>query len=408
MPCPDDASPLTDPRSAGRHAPNHDPHRAHDQLDARVHALESALSASRGQSRRWRVAATIGGVALAASLLTGMRNPVDHDSITVRAMQVVDAEGRVVMTLGSDDAGGRLDVWSTGASNALRLGVNPHGGDINVWTRDGDAAAGLWATGSGGRVGTWDSSGTRRTVLTSDEAGSRLELEDAQVPASPRRTLATAGALEVSGDRGRARLGTDAGAGTLHLGGSNPSAQSFVARGTDSSAALRFETRHGQAFLQLDDSGPQLNLAGPNDSAGVRLATGARGRPDGLARMDVLTQGRVVGRLAARDGAGGDVRLFDGRGRQSAALAANAGGGLLNLFNPREVAVVRAGSDPQGRGGVLDVLNLRGLPVISARTDADGAGEFSVADVDARRTRVLRPHGTPDPVRATRARDDRD
>lgn len=386
------------------------------ELTARVASLETALSASRAASdadrRPSRMRRLVAGIALGlvtGAGLAGFSGGAASPLVETKRLQIVDADGNLVLALGSDGSAGRLDLWSADGRNLARLGGNEHGGDFNLWDRGGDAVAAAWATDSGGRLATWHPARSTSAILAAggdDDAPSlSLNADEGTFRAQAGRRP---GVFATSSAGGGAALDVAESTGQISLRG-HTGEPTFLARASGEQAArlvlgaergpritlgfagqdagLDLNTNRGVIRIGTVGEGVVAAVARPDQRDRVQLAAGPAAAPS----LDILGGLQPVARLGQDPGQGGAMRLYDASGDTAAAIAARDGAGLLNLFNDRQVAVVKAGVSPAGRGGAIAVHNARGLPVVAAQSTEADEGRIRVADADAARARVVDP-----------------
>ena len=66
-------------------------------------------------------------------------------------------------------------------------------------------------------------------------------------------------------------------------------------------------------------------------------------------------------------------------------------GGVINLFNRREVPVFAAGYGQSGLGGAMIVRNERGTAIVHAAADDENSGLVTIYNKDGERARTVKP-----------------
>jgi len=470
-----------------------------DSVEARLDRLEIQLAASARRERRYRygLGGTIGCIGVLA--LLAATDITRIDAIRTHRLEILDADGHVMLAAGTDAEGGRLDLWSASGANLMRLASNEHGGDLAVWNATGVNVAGAWATPTGGSVAAWNDTGQRAATMAASEHGGSITLESdadessvvlgpgASAPlaiidgtGSQRLTL-SGEALMLRGDASGLRLHVANGAGELVSGSTTmrllaeggldlqQSGQPILqAAAADGETMLRLAAPEGRATLRagadtsLDLSGVRatftlaggdtesVTLASDPDAAIIRtsdhaislfashgagrmvLGSGEGGQirvtggVDGLAAaVDVLAPGGTrmatlsttqsgLGLLAVSDATGQPVAVLHGAGphrgrlsvhgpsgtavadaaadgtpefalmtrdgRTTAALAATARGGALNLMNADGTPVVLAGITSDGPGGAAAFQNGSGRTVVAVGSTKENIGRVVVED----------------------------
>ena len=440
-------------------------------IDARLERLESELQVATTRARRYRYGMTATLSCLGILVLLGASDITRLDAIRTHRLEVLDADGRIVLSAGTDAGGGRLDLWSPSGENLLRLGSNDHGGDLAVWNTNGVNVAGAWATDAGGSLAAWDGKGQRAATLAGTATGGTMTLETPdthakiamQATSSPSIILTSsqnkqaltlgveAIAFGEADATSRLRLQPSANGGDLIAGDTTISLQTrggldiqqsgqriLRAEAIDGETSLMLSAPHGTATMQagvasaltLAGGTATVNLAGAdtesitmasdpdtaimttsdkavslyashgagrmvlgNGEAGqVRLTGGV----DGLAAaVDVLgASGTRMATLSTTKSGMGLLAVSDQTGKPVALLhGAGPNRGRLSVHGPRGTAVADAAADgtpefalmtPDGRttaaiaatarGGALNLMNADGTPVVLAGITANGPG----------------------------------
>ncbi|MBT8487046.1 MAG: hypothetical protein HKO59_09890 [Phycisphaerales bacterium] len=385
-----------------------------ERLADRINELEGALTELRRQTtrqRRWLVGTVLtgaAGLAMAAA-------PAARDILQAQRVEIVDADGNLVLALAADDAGGRLDVWTKDGANVLRAASNARGGDLNLWGASGTTLFSAFAGETGGEVGLWDTDGRRSLRAASSGGAGRLELSGAGVGQVTLGASPTGGRLQLDTPEGTPII--DAGArpdrpgfAAYNAGGraifavepdALVGATVTVADGAgDARITMGSDTRGGSLSF-LNERGQTALAAGVADPIGhgfvdLRNADGTRvftatSNPDGCGRLDLAERGgQTVFTVDGQAGIGAVMAMYEASGKKGLLVGSRPQGGLLNLFNQREVPVIVAGYADQGLGGAMSVKNSRGLPVVHATTNAEDDGEVSVYDASNSRVRTVK------------------
>jgi len=389
---------------------------------SRIEQLENRLERLEHEATRWRRAAVRARTGALALLLLGGAGiglaaadaPVVGDMLVAERMEIVDADGNLVLALSGDERGGRLDIWTTGGQNVVRISTNDTGGDLNLWNGDGGTVFSAFAAEHGGEFGLWGKSGGRSMRVATGEHGGRLEMLGAEgQPGVTISNHATGGALEVAGG-GQTVFSarSDAsGSGTVSVAGADGGSYLSIDNSagpalhlTDTTGRPRVSMRsegHGGALSFTNDGGkPALTIGVADPSGGgfidVANASGTRvfaagADDDGCGRIDLSnSDGQRVFKVDGVPGLGADIAVFTARGKKALMLGSRPEGGLVNLFNRHEVPVVVAGYAETNMGGAMSIKNGRGLPVVHLATDELGHGHMTVYDVEGKRRRVVR------------------
>ncbi|MBT7351141.1 MAG: hypothetical protein HN811_01635, partial [Phycisphaerae bacterium] len=88
-------------------------------IDARLERLESELQVATTRARRYRYGMTATLSCLGIFVLLGASDITRLDAIRTHRLEVLDADGRIVLSAGTDAGGGRLDLWSPSGENLL-------------------------------------------------------------------------------------------------------------------------------------------------------------------------------------------------------------------------------------------------------------------------------------------------
>ena len=124
-------------------------------LERRLGMLECELAANRRSAGRCRTLCAALAISLAGMGCLAASTIRDSlaDVIQARRLEIVNADGKVVLAASATDTGGQLDVWTTKGRNVIRAGVNDQGGDFNLWSGAGTTLFSAFATPAGGEAG---------------------------------------------------------------------------------------------------------------------------------------------------------------------------------------------------------------------------------------------------------------
>jgi hypothetical protein len=380
-----------------------------ESIAERLVQLELAVFRGAKRERRWRWALllTVGGLGVAA--LTAATDITRIDSIRTHRLEVLNADGQVVMSIGSDHGGGRLDLWSPAGANLARLASNDFGGDLALWNESGGAAVGVWTTQVGGTIAAWNVDGGRGATMAAGASGGTLSLgtsiehvslalsgsaepsihlhdssgvDRTQVLAgsllvqdpSTQRTLtlaATADGPSVSlvGDAGNTLLASvDAQGGVVAVGGEAG------------------EFRVGSQAMRLTDDGTWSIRSGSQQVLAASMMDGIASlklvAPGGIATLQAGPESRLV--LAGADtesvtlASGPDAAILQ-TSDAAIRLHANSGAGSLRIGGG-EAGGVRLTGGVDGMRPAVDVLGAGDVRVATLTTGRDGLGLLAVSD----------------------------
>ena len=388
------------------------------RLEKRLEALEQDAHRWRRTASRYRLAAALmlmivlGGAGLAASAGGEIA-----DVIRATRLEIVDAEGNLVLAAGSSHRGGQLDLWDNTGRNSLRLAVNDQGGDMAIWNSQGFNVYGAFATEAGGESSVWNAQGKRVLRTYGDETGGRIALHDVNDKAvvlawagqtggvvdvrnAAGETVVEAnadeagGSLSVNNKDGRAVVMADAdqqGAGLLMV--------------ADSAGEPRFTSgigNRGADTQWFDEAGRPVATIGATAGIGASSLTlvNAEGKrvlsagadESGCGRLALADeQGRVVLTANAVKDKGSALALFNPSGRKMFLMGGLDGGGLMNIMNRVGVPVFIAGHAAETLHGALSVKNGNGVAIFQAGAEESGGGIIRVYDSEGRHPGTLRP-----------------
>jgi hypothetical protein len=309
--------------------------------------------------------------------------------------EVVDASGKVILSVGTDDddagvsihvaeGAGALSVHSGTALTVAELGTDENGNGI---LRTNNAQGALRAGISGeGVASVFDESGeTRLATLGANAHG--------------------AGSLSLLNKNGQ--LGVEAAAGTESDGGvirtMNANGQTAAGVGVDSQGRglIAVVDTGGTAQLSISQAGaPALMIL---DKSNTQLA--AVDSVNGKGRVAILEQGRASAELKAAEAGGGSLVVHSSGGEPIVAVGAGANGrGGVTIFkNGIDTAVLTTNDSGAGAlslqnaqgqdglvamgaegsfGGSVVVHNDAGEAVAGVGASEDGKGRISVVEND--------------------------
>jgi hypothetical protein len=411
-----------------------------NDFEQRLDALEIEAHRYRRCARRYQAATA--ALVLVVAGLAGLiaQAPGEQPIIQARGLEIVDDAGNLVLVAGSDERGGRLDLFTGEGRNVFRAASNQHGGDVNLWNVEGETLIANYATENGGVLGLWRDGGARAMRLQSAEHGAELRLYDAD----GRSVLNAAGgahggtlaltnhdgrpllALQSTAAGGSLTVNNQAISTALSLTADQAGAGRISARNADGNIVLDFEADRAiggaltlfdgagarRALLSADRAGGSLSFLNSNGAAVV--AAGVNGASSGgffdianaegqrvitavaddddCGRLDLRNAGsQLVFSLDGIPNVGSALALFRESGQKAFAVGTRVNGGLLNIYNGREVPVFVAGYAEQSLGGAMSIRNGRGLPVINANADEADNGSIAIFNAEGEKPRRLQP-----------------
>lgn len=326
------------------------------------------------------------------------------DGITqVRApFQVVDASGKVVLSVGNDDdagagvsiylgeGAGALSVQSGTAKTVAELGTDENGnGILRTSNAEGTLRAGISGEGV---AAVFDESGQRRVVAlgTNEHGAGSLTLSASSGKVGIDAVAGTASdggiirAMNVNGHPAAELRVAAAGSGRLLVNNSGGEVIASVGAAANGKGGVSiYEKGSVVATLEAGDSGGgELGLSDAQGTGGVEAYGSAPDSSGGSIR--VFNNGEGVAAIGtARDGKG-IVAVFEGsRDEPAAVLTTNeSGAGSLTLQNGAGGDGVVAAGSLDSLGGVVVVLNSSGEDVAGIASGEDGKGRVSVAEKD--------------------------
>jgi hypothetical protein len=377
----------------------------------RLDRIELQLATLQRSRARWRTAALGLLAAAAVSVLAGLVSRPEAETVRASRLEIVDDDGKVTALLTSNESGGQLDIWATGGANVIRMGAAESGGDLNMWNSAGQPVTGLYSSSSGGRLEVSRGNGELAAYLEATADGSDLAMSRAGSEQAAAR-------FRVNKDRSDALLARAEDQSVL-LFGVTPKGAALSILGEKDREVVYLggdETRAGMLRL-ADAKGSTMVEAGVGDHGGEIMARNATGQ-GGLMLGNVEkggfvearnADGKAVGSLTVRDNAGGQcsvstasgqmavlldqgkeesgtVQIYSGSNRL-AGLGGSATGGVLNLFNLKGRAVVRAGTAVDGAAGLITVQNSENQPVVVLSSEPKP--EVAVFTPDQKKKRVI-------------------
>ncbi|MCH2149510.1 MAG: hypothetical protein MK095_08770 [Phycisphaerales bacterium] len=329
-----------------------------NDITQRIDSLEDRLARRESQLRRHRLALVgLAAVAPVALLLAADYTRFQH--IQMSKMEIVDEQGKVVLALSGNDAGGQIDVWNADSKNVLRLSANKHGGDVAVWNTNGNSVAGAWATADGGAIATWDDQGARTARIDSADGLGKL-------------------ALYAGGDTPLLGL----------IAGENGGA--LVANHADGMSSIKVEPNEFGSGMDLlitsDDADRGMSLIALESSPGsANIMAGVNAYVGGvMATSDDVNIGSRCGpnTLEMHNGANARLTMQTPSGNiELRSTTDEIDGPALELTNAQGNTVVRNGVRSNG-GGLVNVSGPTGETVGMLRSDLDGNGRLDLGDAD--------------------------
>ncbi|MDP7069945.1 MAG: hypothetical protein QF561_01180 [Phycisphaerales bacterium] len=320
-------------------------------------------------------------VLLAASDITRV------DTLRAHRLEIIDADGHVVLAASGRAAGGQLDLWSPDGANLIRMGANQSGGDLAVWNTRGANVAGVWATADGGEFGAWNSNGKRAATMAATPTGGhvaiaersgapQIQLNAGESPAirlldeHGERARIEPGLAVLSGDDGAARVTLSSLAqgppllltapGTPAASGPHQIAAAFTADGglvtiTSDTAAATI-TGHS---MELSQAGTRTSLHASEGGGAWRAGEGALQLSG--ADLALTHHGETLLRTTAVDG---EVSLQLTAPDGSAAIRAGAAASL-DLHGP-EASIHLTGQATES----VAIASGATMPILSTSDDA--------------------------------------
>ena len=396
-------------------------------VEQRLEKLEHQLTDTRRSLRRAHGFLTIAGIAALGLLGAAAADMASIDLLQVKRMEIIDAQGNVVMAASGDANGGRLDVWKSDGCNALRIGANANGGDVALWNCQSKTVAGLFASESGGELAIWDNNGGRSARIHDSGTGGSIELLQASKPRAQLAATINGGMMGLMDLQGQPSLMANSkeshaslelhhgltlhghqDGGQLSMGHGTDHAPLMLSTGDDGEAGLTLNSSTGGVSIAIGDEtmppvevhntqGESVATMTLRDTGGGSLSAAA---DDGTAvaslRADAMGNGRIdlsdqTGTLLATmqtlEKRGATLALMGPNQKPVCAMAASGNGGALNLSNAQGVPIVVAGMTEGRRDGAISIFNQRGIPVLTASNGVGGAGQLTFNDDNG--TRVL-------------------
>ncbi len=207
-------------------------------LNRRLQQVEADHARLRRRSR-WLQVGCITGIG--ALILIAASDVTRVDTLRAHRLEIIDADGHIVLAASGRESGGQLDLWSPSGDNLVRVGANQSGGDVAVWNTNGINVAGVWATAAGGEVGAWNTEGVRAASLTATKNGGRLALSTTENASHIELAAGTAPVLRMLDGNGIERSRFEPGLAIL--------------RGDDDITRLTLSSQLDAPILRLTGSG---------------------------------------------------------------------------------------------------------------------------------------------------------
>ncbi len=404
----------------------------------RIEDLTNRLATLERSSRRHRLISGLLGCALLATIGIAATARQDvPEVLKTRRLEVLDAQGRLVLAADASERGGQLDIWNERGDNLVRIATNEFGGDWLMWNANGTPVISAYATPAGSDFMLWRGDGTIALAAQATADGGRVDAHAASGAAfynlAAREGLA---AMVMRNHEGKpaVRVQTAALGASVALM-SEAEEPMLLARALEHGGELFLTKRGGQRVLSAGadrESGEGALVVADAQGRGRFIATGggvaqwldAEGRSilkagavgeEGRAGLQVLNsdahaivslaasehgEGRL--NIADQDGTsvfsaesvhetGGSMALSNAAGTRLFAVGSREQGGLLNMMNARGVPIVMMGYAEETRGGGLSIRNGRGIRIFNVGTADQEHGELRLWDADGRRMRLLRP-----------------
>jgi len=149
-------------------------------IESRVVSLERKLAGWSQRGTRWPsvamcavcVAALCSYPVSSSDAAGSVQRGPDNATIRVRSLEIVDASGRVAISLRSDEANGRLEVLNSNGTPIAAIGPNAGGhGTFNLYRKDGTLASTMGGRAEGAHVQLYYSDGKQAgmAMSTSDD-----------------------------------------------------------------------------------------------------------------------------------------------------------------------------------------------------------------------------------------------
>lgn len=307
----------------------------------------NAIRSLERSRRRWRaIAGSIMMVGVGLGVLTAAGVVQPSTIVQTRRLEIVNAQGQVMLSLGSDADGGTFFLFNANRSEAVEAYANDQGrGVVRVNASDG----------------------TDRIVLSSNDLGGESTIAN---------SAGTSVARTEADTQGHARL-------TLKTASGEPRVRLAIDQATQS-GLLSVGSAQGQPVFEASADATSRGLVHLFDETGqrsVRLTSDAFG-----GRLAIRNRaGDLVARAGTTESGQGAFSVFPaGAARASATLASDTAGGRLLLRDTQGDERVAIGVT-ENRAGQLSIFNQGGLPVFDAYADQRDRGVVLIADELGRR-----------------------
>lgn len=307
------------------------------EMNAEILRTIERLERSR---RRWRaMAGSIGLAVLGLGGLAAAGVVQPSTLIQTQRLEVVDAQGRVLVSLGGDADGGSLFLFNTQGAEAVEAYADVEGrGVFRINAADGGD----------------------RLVMSSGEAGGHTTIS------GPDETPVLRMGTDDSG-HGRIALSDAEGAAKVSLAVSETSQGGLVSvAGANESSVFEVSSdSSGRGLVHVFDETQTRSVALTADAFGGRVLTRNRA-------------GKTVTRIGASQSGQGELSVTEGPD-VLAVLRADDQGGQFALSAPGNQPRISMTVN-QENAGQLSILNRAGMPVFDAFSDASERGVVLVAD----------------------------
>lgn len=258
-------------------------------LNTRLTNLEARTALLQRSARRWRWATCALAAVLGVGILGAARqNAPTADVLRAESLEIVNAQGDVMLSLNQDEFGGLLGVYNTKGERVASVEVNSTGGLMTVADKNGDIRAAAQSDAFGGMFVVFGTSNMKAAAIECHDLGGLVSVCDEEgTPLS---------AMDVSEQGGR-----------VVINGPGDNAAVVLARDNRGT---------GLAFIN-NAEGDQVFLAGANDAGDGMVNTyDSNGKP-------LITLGST-GREAL-------LSVFNNRGGEAVQLGVTAGEGRVEV-----------------------------------------------------------------------------
>jgi hypothetical protein len=371
-------------------------------VELRLERLEHELEQAHRQQRRYRLGLTAAVLGAGVLALLAATDITRIDAIRTHRLEILDAEGRVMLAAGTDGQGGRLDLWSSSGANLIRLGANEHGGDLAVWSGAGTNVAGAWATESGGTLAAWNASGKRAATMAAGEGGGMMALHRDTDEAGLVMNAAGSAPLAVIDQHGAERCRIATGGLSFHGpegvvemrltpdddGGELQCGATTLRLLGDGGLDLRQGTQNVLRASAVDGE-TSLILSAPDGTATMRAGGDTSIDLSGTRAMLTLSGGDTESVTIASDPDAAIVKTSD----DAISLYASHGAGRM-VLGSGEGGQVRVTGGVDGLAAAVDVLAPGSTRMATLSTTKSGLGLVAVCDASGSPVGVLHGAGT--------------